>query len=139
MYATTSRRGQQWYDTEHFPKGAVTDGFPTATRLTCIDEWPRYNALYDLADVSVLRDEGYAKISEDNNSRWTLRVVPRTWGLYRTEGVQAYTGNVLIGAKGSIARLVLWRFRNASSKIRAIRALKRQPNEIKVVIQFAEV
>ncbi len=108
---------QQWYDTEHFPERVATDGFLTATRGICVDGWPRYIALYDLADVSVLRGDGYAKIAGDSYSRWTGRIVSRVWGQYRAEAVQVYPGSALLGAKGAAARIVLWRFRNGHSHI----------------------
>jgi len=31
------------------------EGFPTAGRFVCIDGWPRYLALRDLADTAALR------------------------------------------------------------------------------------
>ena len=46
---------QDWYDTEHFPERATCEGFLTAHRFICIDGWPRYLALYDVADTDVLR------------------------------------------------------------------------------------
>ena len=46
---------QDWYDTEHYPERATCEGFLTAHRFICIDGWPRYLALYDLADADVLR------------------------------------------------------------------------------------
>ena len=54
---------QDWYDTEHFPERATCEGFLTAGRFVCIDGWPRYLALYDLADTDVLRGPAYARIA----------------------------------------------------------------------------
>jgi hypothetical protein len=108
---------QQWYDTEHFPEREATDGFLTATRAICVDGWPRYIALYDLADVSVLRGDGYARIAGDSYSQWTGRIVSRVWGQYRAEGIQVYPGAALLGEKGAASRIVLWRFRNGHSNI----------------------
>lgn len=109
---------QQWYDNEHFPERRDTEGFLTATRLICLDGWPRYLALYDLSSVDVLRGPGYAKIAGENYSRWTGRVISRVWGQYRAEGVQVYPGKALLGSKGAFSRLALWRFRNAPSSSR---------------------
>jgi len=110
---------QQWYDSEHFPERRDTEGFLTATRLICLDGWPRYLALYDLSSVDVLRGPGYAKIAGENYSRWTGRVISRVWGQYRAEGVQIYPGNALLGDAGAFSRLVLWRFRSAPQSARA--------------------
>jgi hypothetical protein len=103
---------QDWYDLEHFPERAAIDGFLTATRLICIDGWPRYLTLYDLADVDVLRGEAYGRIAGENYSRWTHRVVPRLWGQYRAESVQVYPGKALLEEKGRFSRVMLWRFRD---------------------------
>ena len=108
---------QDWYDTEHFPEREGTDGFVTAHRAVCIDGWPRYIALYDLADVDVLRGEGYAKIAGDNYSVWTGRVVSRVWGQYRAEGVQVYPGATRFGEKGRASRVVIWRFRHCRPSV----------------------
>jgi hypothetical protein len=90
---------QDWYDLEHFPERAEIDGFLTATRLICVDGWPRYLTLYDLADVDVLRADGYGRIAGNNYSRWTNRVILRLWGQYRAEAVQIYPGQALLGAE----------------------------------------
>jgi hypothetical protein len=103
---------QHWYDSEHFPERQGTEGFLTATRLICLDGWPRYLALYDLETVDVLRGPGYAKIAGGNYSRWTERVVGRVWGQYRAEGIQMRPGNGLLGANGTSSRVVVWRFRH---------------------------
>ena len=79
---------QDWYDTEHFPERAECEGFLTASRFVCIDGWPRYLALYDLADTEVLRGPGYAKIAGERYSPWTHRIVSRVWGQYRADAAQ---------------------------------------------------
>jgi hypothetical protein len=103
---------QDWYDLEHFPERAEIDGFLTATRLICVDGWPRYLTLYDLADVDVLRADGYGRIAGSNYSRWTNRVTSRLWGQYRAEAVQIYPGKARLGDRGRSSRVVLWRFRD---------------------------
>jgi hypothetical protein len=101
---------QDWYDTEHFPERAGTEGFVTAQRLRCVEGWPRYLALYDLSSLSVLDGPGYAAIARNRYSLWTKRIIPRMWGHYRAEAEQVYPGTALLGAKGNAARIVLWRF-----------------------------
>jgi hypothetical protein len=104
---------QDWYDTEHFPERATCEGFLTASRFVCIDGWPRYLALYDLADTEVLRGPAYARIAVDRYSPWTHRIVPRVWGQYRADAVQIHPGSALLGDSGAASRVALWRFRIA--------------------------
>jgi len=106
---------QDWYDTEHFPERATCEGFLTASRFVCIDGWPRYLALYDLADTDVLRGPAYARIAVDRYSPWTHRIVSRVWGQYRADAAQVYPGDALLGGAGAAARIVLWRFRHAGT------------------------
>ena len=103
---------QDWYDTEHFPERATCEGFVTAQRLVCLEGFPRYLALYDLSDLSVMDGPGYAAIARNRYSRWTQRIIPRMWGHYRFEANQIYPGNALLGAQGHPVRLALWRFRD---------------------------
>ena len=102
---------QDWYDTEHFPERAGTEGFVTAQRLICLEGWPRYLALYDLSSLAVLDGPGYAAIARTRYSQWTRRIIPRVWGHYRAEAEQIHPGTALLGANGTPARVVLWRFR----------------------------
>ena len=106
---------QEWYDSEHFPERARTEGFQTATRAICLDGWPRYVALYDLADLDVLDGPEYGKIARNNYSPWTHRIVARVWGHYRATAVQLYPGQALMGEQGIASRIVLWRFRDVTA------------------------
>lgn len=113
-HASMEEEFQEWYDREHFPERASTEGFQTATRAVCIDGWPRYIALYDLTDVDVLDGPEYGKIARDNYSQWTHRIISRVSGHDRAVGRQVYPGTALMGANGAASRIVLWRFRNCS-------------------------
>ncbi|HET7880602.1 MAG TPA: hypothetical protein VFL55_06920 [Acetobacteraceae bacterium] len=110
---------QDWYDTEHFPERATCEGFLTASRFVCIDGWPRYLALYDLADDNVLRGAAYARIAVEHYSPWTHRIMSRVWGQYRADAVQVHPGDALLGVAGAAARLVIWRFRHAPDSAEA--------------------
>ncbi len=116
---TLEEEFQQWYDTEHFPEREGCEGFLTANRYICLDGWPRYMALYDLADVEVLRGKGYAKIAVERYSVWTERIISRVWGQYRAEGVQIYPGAGRMGAAGHSSRLAVWRFRDVEPGMEA--------------------
>jgi hypothetical protein len=108
---TMEEEFQDWYDTEHFPERAAAEGFLSAGRFVCLEGWPRYLALYDLASLEVLRGAAYARIAGNRYSAWTRRIVSRVWGHYRAEGVQIYPGGALFGGRGNPARIALWRFR----------------------------
>ena len=103
---------QDWYDTEHFPERATCEGFLTAHRFICIDGWPKYLALYDLADTDVLRGPGYARIAGERYSPWTHRIVSRVWGQYRADAAQVDPGTALFGDSGAASRVLIWRFRH---------------------------
>jgi len=111
---TMAEEFQVWYDTEHFPERKAIDGFVTANRFVCLEGFPRYLALYDLANLDVLDGPGFAAVGRNRYSMWTKRIIAAVWGHYRAEAVQIYPGTALLGAKGGPARLALWRFRNAS-------------------------
>ncbi len=108
---------QDWYDTEHFPERATCEGFLTAHRFICIDGWPRYLALYDLADTDVLRGPAYARIAGERYSPWTHRIVSRVWGQYRADAVQVHPGSALFGDAGAAVRIAVWRFRHAPATV----------------------
>ncbi len=110
---------QDWYDTEHFPERATCEGFLTAHRFICIDGWPKYLALYDLADTDVLRGPGYARIAVDRYSAWTHRIMPRMWGQYRADAAEVQPGSALFGEGGAAARVLIWRFRQAPASAEA--------------------
>lgn len=104
---------QDWYDTEHFPERRDCQGFLTAGRYICLDGWPKYLALYDLADTQVLRGEAYAAIAVRKYSAWTHRIMAKVWGQYRADAAQVYPGGAKMGDQGPAARVALWRFRDA--------------------------
>jgi hypothetical protein len=100
-----------WYDNEHLPERAAVEGFLNAKRFVCIEGWPRYLALYDLAQVEVLHAPSYAAVGGARQSAWSQRTQGFVGGLLRAEGVQLYPGDALTGDQGHAARLVLWHFR----------------------------
>ena len=110
---------QDWYDNEHFPERAAIAGFDTAHRFVCVDGWPRYLAVYDLADPGVLQGPGYAAVAGARYSAWTHRIMARVWGQYRAAGAQIFPGRARYGDNGACARLVVWRFRHVPKKLEA--------------------
>lgn len=133
---------QQWYDSEHFPEREACEGFLTAARFVCLDGFPRYLALYDLADTNVLSGPAYAAIAVQKYSIWTGRVIPRMWGHYRAEGAQIHPGNGLLGGAGNFSRLVVWRFQGvgdseAAQVVEGLRGIYESQPETAQVRVFA--
>lgn len=100
-----------WYDTEHMPEREAISGFLTAQRYVCIEGWPRYLAIYDLANSGTLADAEYRAISGEHFSAWSKRILPRMQGVYRAEGIQVSTPSVVLGTSGDCEWLALLKFR----------------------------
>ena len=95
-----------WYDTDHVPERLAIPGFLAARRYECIEGWPRYLAIYDLADPDVLTSPAYLAVAEGAYTNWTRRVLPRVRVL-RHPVVQAYPGDALTT---TAPRLLMIRF-----------------------------
>ncbi len=102
-----------WANDEHIPERRNVPGFQTALRFQNTSASPRYLAIYDLDDLSVLQSPAYVAISGQNLSPWTKRILAGVTGRWRFEGSRigivcppAYTGG-----RGPIGQLllVLWR------------------------------
>lgn len=76
-----------WYDTEHFPQRLALPGFAAASRWVCIDGWPRWLALYDLASEAATRSDAYRAVSGAHATPWSRRILPRTIGRSRITAV----------------------------------------------------
>ncbi|MDA8253351.1 MAG: hypothetical protein M0Z28_29850 [Rhodospirillales bacterium] len=109
--AAADEEFQDWYDTEHVPERAAIKNFLTARRFVCLQGWPRYLALYDLAYPRVLKEPDYLAISGERFSPWSKRILARVRGLFRAECVQLHPGRATFGAAGEPARIVLMRLR----------------------------
>jgi hypothetical protein len=76
-----------WYDTEHFPQRMALPGFVSASRWVCIDGWPRWMALYDLASLDALTSDAYLSVSGTRSTPWSRRLLPRTVGRSRVAAI----------------------------------------------------
>jgi hypothetical protein len=76
-----------WYDTEHVPQRVALPGFRSASRWVCIDGWPRWMALYDLASEAAVHSEAYRDVSGAQSTPWSRRILPRTVGRSRVTAV----------------------------------------------------
>lgn len=104
-----------WYDTEHIPERAAIAGFHTLQRYVCLEGWPRYMALYDLASLDVLRSDAYQAVAGPNFSKWSKRVIGQVRGWTRTEATQISPGKARTGAKGTPVRVIVMRFQGVEA------------------------
>lgn len=73
-----------WYDEEHIPERVKeVPGILSARRYLCIEGSPRYLAVYDLKDPSVLESREYQEISQRYSPR-TQKVIPYFLNTVRT-------------------------------------------------------
>ncbi len=102
-----------WANLEHIPERKKVPGFQTALRFQNTSGSPRYLALYDLDDISVLQSAAYLAISGQNLSPWSKRILVGATARWRFEGsrVAAVADRGYTGARGTIGQLllVLWR------------------------------
>jgi hypothetical protein len=81
----------RWYDEEHIPERLAVPGFVGATRYRAVEGSPRYLALYELSDVSVLQSEPYLRLlNSDAWTEWTTRIRPQFQNLLRNVYVRIY-------------------------------------------------
>ncbi len=96
-----------WYDTEHLPQRCALPGFLSGSRWVCLDGWPRWLALYDLASVSALRTPEYEAVSGPHSTPWSRRILPATVGRRRVVATQIHPGAELAPPPRDVARLGL--------------------------------
>lgn len=96
-----------WYDLEHVPERLAVPGFESGRRYISTGASPRYLAMYDLEDESVLDSEAYRRVGGDNSSPWTKRITARA-RVYRAAGRQIYPSQVSTPLS---ARVEILRFR----------------------------
>lgn len=99
-----------WYDTEHFPQRRALPGFESGSRWVCLEGWPRWLAIYDLASLAVLQTPEYLAVSGGNGTPWSKRVLPRTIGRQRVIAEQLAPGNAVLADSAGIARMLVLRY-----------------------------
>jgi hypothetical protein len=110
-----------WYDLEHFPQRVALPGFAASSRWVCIEGWPRYLALYDLASVDAVKTPEYLACSGPGATPWTRRVVARTLGRQRIVAEEIGA----VGRPGAVSRLLGARFPSAGQDVaQALLALR---------------
>jgi hypothetical protein len=123
-----------WYDTEHIPERCAVPGIESGLRFICVDGFPRFMAMYDLATPEVMQSPAYLRVAHDQSSPWTKRVTSRV-KIYRSAGQQIYPGHAVTQRP---ARVTLLRFQGLAAGasqqiIDGVRAnFERRPNTAQV-------
>jgi hypothetical protein len=104
-----------WYDTEHFPQRRALPGFESGSRWVCLEGWPRWLALYDLASVAALETPAYLAVSGGNSTPWSKRILPRTIGRQRVIAEQIVPGDAVLAGDAAPARLLVVRYPKADA------------------------
>ncbi|MBN8939729.1 MAG: hypothetical protein J0H01_09570 [Rhizobiales bacterium] len=107
--ATLEEEFNDWYDMEHFPQRCALPGFETGKRFVCLDGWPRWLALYDLASEAALETPDYRAVSGDKATPWSRRILPRMLGRQRIVARQVSPGHAAL-TTSPIARLALAKY-----------------------------
>lgn len=105
-----------WYDHEHFPQRMSLPGFESGSRWACLEGWPRWLAIYDLASRKAVNSEKYLAVSTANATPWSRRIAARTAGRMRIVADQIAPGRALTGAPDKASRLLLARYADDESK-----------------------
>ncbi|SRR5258705_258188 len=129
-----------WANLEHIPERRETPGFRTALRFQNKLSSPRYTAIYDIDDRSVLESAPYRAISGEKLSPWSKRILARASARWRFEGsrIGALGDGSPTGAKGPIAELLLIQWRGVPEKCdeTVVSTLKRTVGNLPGVIQL---
>jgi hypothetical protein len=108
-----------WANSEHVPERKRIAGFRTALRFENKALSPRYLAIYDLDDITVLQRAAYLAISGEKLSPWSRRVLARASARWRFSGSRIGAlsdAPTTTGAKEPIAELLLVLWRGAPEK-----------------------
>lgn len=108
--ASLEEEFNDWYDSEHFPQRRALPGFESASRWACVDGWPRWLALYDLASTAAVETDAYRAVSGAQSTPWSRRILPKTFGRMRVVAEQIAPGEAVGLPLSEVSRLLLTRF-----------------------------
>jgi antibiotic biosynthesis monooxygenase (ABM) superfamily enzyme len=93
----------RWYDNEHIPQLVGIPGFLSGRRYQAVDGKPKYIAIYDLSDESVLKSDAFREV-RDNPTPWSRKIIPQ----FRNTQIGAFRQIFAHGARpGRDAEFVL--------------------------------
>jgi hypothetical protein len=79
------REFNEWYNKEHIPQLLGVPGFLSGRRYEAVDGSPKYLALYELTDVSVLKGDAFRQVRE-SPTEWSKKIIP----LFRNTAIGMY-------------------------------------------------
>lgn len=106
--ASMEEEFNDWYDLEHVPQMLAVPGIDNATRFVAVSGWPRYLAIYDLAEFSVLRSDHYRAMTGSHFTAWSRRNLARVKGWQRLTFVQSAPGTATIDSRSSALLLCVF-------------------------------
>ncbi|MDQ6744142.1 MAG: hypothetical protein M3Z97_14720 [Candidatus Dormibacteraeota bacterium] len=111
MEPTAAREDEfnDWYDLEHLPQMSSVPGIDSATRFIAVEGWPRYLAVYDLAEFSVLRSPAYRARTGSGFTPWSRRNLAAVRGWQRSTFIRQSPGDSILHA--DCQALLVWLFR----------------------------
>ncbi len=84
-----------WYDFEHIPQRLALPGFLNGERYVCLQGAPKYVAIYDLRDTSVITGRDYLAEAGQHFTPWSKRMLARVGSLWtRLDLEQVYPGTL---------------------------------------------
>lgn len=107
-----------WANLEHIPERQRITGFRTALRFENRSASPRYLAIYDLEDLSVLKSPAYLAISGQNLSPWSKRILAGASAHWRFAGsrISTFAGIGPTGKGGPSSQVLLIAWRNLKER-----------------------
>lgn len=79
------REFNEWYNKEHIPQLLGVPGFLSGRRYQAVEGEPKYLALYELTDVSVLKGDAFRQVRE-SPTEWSKKIIP----LFRNTAIGMY-------------------------------------------------
>ncbi|NOT55870.1 MAG: hypothetical protein HOP18_14825 [Deltaproteobacteria bacterium] len=80
------REFNEWYNKEHIAQLLGVPGFLSGRRYQAVEGEPKYLALYELTDVSVLKSDAFRQVRE-SPTEWSKKIIPlfrnTTIGMYQ--------------------------------------------------------
>jgi hypothetical protein len=111
MEPTAAREDEfnDWYDLEHLPQMSSVSGIDSATRFIAVEGWPRYLAVYDLAEFSVLRSPAYRERTGSGFTPWSRRNLAAVRGWRRSTFIRQSPGDSILHADCQALLVCLFR------------------------------
>jgi hypothetical protein len=79
------REFNDWYNSEHIPQLLGVPGFLTGRRYQAVEGEPKYLALYELANIEVLKSDAFRQVRE-SPTEWSKKMIP----LFRNTAIGEY-------------------------------------------------